>query len=401
MSTLRVIVATTMLLVTSECLAGWISGGTGELRGDSGNPWFLDIPEQEGALTYCVDADEAAMGLSRANLIAAVSDSLNFWQRQMPGAHVPTGPGDSKVVVKTGPFVFRDQPCDDSFDLAFQLGKISTPKQIKFIADQKVDLNHYVGFAARLSYDKNLKGTGFIYIAPENGSLRPVGDQLLDKFWTSDGNMMYRLSAVITHEIGHVFGIAHFGDAGQLMGQDFPEKIVTSNFTASHILWKIRDMFRAGDKTYFEHCFKGAMPTDLSLVLGLAPTDTCIRIRLTGDGLFIYATDDIDLPMKLVAQMFFKDSTWRERYHEVTRLWLPQDRNVFRDVPTYEKALSGPSVVETMVAGQLVTMNQPKARPALLIVDSLNFQLGVEVNGQFNPDILNGVKSGWQSPQAK
>jgi hypothetical protein len=396
------------LLLVTACtatngFAGWISGGTGELRGDSGNPWFLNIPEQAGSISYCIDADEIAMGVSRPDLIAAVDAALYYWQVQLPSAYLPSSDHTPKVQVKVGPFQFVDQPCTDSIDVAFQFGKVSTPNQIKFVSDQHIDLRHFVGFAARLTYDRKLKGSGFIYIAPETGPLRPIGEDIKDKFWSSDIPHNNRLQAILAHELGHIFGIAHFGDSDHLMGQDFPEALISEYLALGTIKWKYRNIFRAGDQTYFDNCFSGAIPTNLAEIFGLKPEERCLKIRLTGDGLLAYAYESKYFPLRLAARMSIDSNSWRERYHDVARLWLPEDRTIFNSVPSYIKALSGPSVVETMVAGTIVThsLPSPRSHPAVLTVDPSHFQLGVYIDGKMNPDVFDGAKSLWAKPSVK
>jgi guanylate kinase len=66
-------------------------------------------------------------------------------------------------------FVILDD-CNNSADLKFQLGFLTE--------DQKKEITNYkqlLGVAYRTSYDQvNLKGQGFIYIAPEKGPNRPL-----------------------------------------------------------------------------------------------------------------------------------------------------------------------------------------------------------------------------------
>jgi hypothetical protein len=403
MSTLRLALLLTAACTAPNALAGWISGGTGELRGDGGNPWFLDIPEHAGSLTYCIDADESAMGVPRADLIRSVQDVLQFWQVQLASAHLPSDRFAPKIKIKTGPFVFVDQACTDDINLAFQFGKVSTPNQIKFIADEHVNLSHFVGFAARLSYDSQLKGNGFIYIAPENGPLRPRGEGIRERFWSNDMLSNIRLRGLIAHELGHVFGISHYGSSKNLMGQDFPEDIITDNLSTAYLAWRYTNIFRIGDRNPFSQCFNQSVPKDLATVFGLKPEERCVTIRLSGDGLTVQAYEREDLPIRIAARMSIDKETWRERYHEVARLWLPENRTVYTNIPRQIKALSGPSVVETMVSGTIINYlsGENNRHSGTLTIDPLNFQLGAVINGRINPDIFDGARSLWVDPSKK
>lgn len=391
------LVAVVASLLSPNAQAGWISGGTGELRGDSGNPWFLDVAEQRGTITYCIDADEAAMGISIAHIRSAVRVALDFWKVQIPSAHYPKTDDLPAVNVKSGPFVESVDLCDDTIDVVFQLGRIGTAAQRELIEEQQIDLRQYIGFATRLSYDRNLKGKGFIYIAPENGPLRPTGNRLMGRFWSEDGEA-YRLTAVLAHEIGHIFGLSHFGDEEQLMGQDFPEHVVTEQFGAHFLTWRFRNVFRVGDSILFERCFTEETSSDLQVVFGLKAQDRCLRLRLSGNELLISARDDSLFPWRAVAKMILDKSTHRERYHEVSRLWFPSERDIFRNVPDYVKSLKGPSAVETMASGLLISFEGDTSRPAVLTIDPLRTQIGVSINGKFLPDVLDGLTSGWQHP---
>jgi hypothetical protein len=402
MSKLRFALLLATACTASNGFAGWISGGTGELRGDSGNPWFLDIPEHAGSISYCIDADEQAMGVSRQDLIRSVQDAIQFWQVQLPSAHLPSYRNLPKVKIKTGPFDFVDQPCTDDIDLAFQFGKVSTPNQIKFISEEHLNLSQFVGFAARLTYNSQLKGSGFIYIAPENGPLRPRGEGILERFWSEDPGFNTRLRAIIAHELGHVFGISHFGSSEHLMGQDFPEAVISHNRSYAYLVWRSRNVFRLGDRNTIALCFQNTVPKDLVTVFGLKTEERCIRIRLTGDGLLVYAFERDDLPIRLAARMSIKPDTWRERYHDVARLWLPENRKVFTLVPSYVKALSGPSVVETMVTGTIINYQPGEINQysGILTFDPINVQLGAIIDGRINPNILEGELSQWTNPSA-
>lgn len=371
---------------------GWISGGTGELTGDGGNPWFLALPEQPATITYCIDADLDGMGVTSEDLARAVSGSISYWTRELAtAAYAPSARPDVRVRYEN--FVPSGRPCDDSEDLAFQFGRLSTPLQKKVVEDEHIDLRHYIGFAQRTAYDATLRGKGFIYIAPESGPLRPEGEGLLSGFWGRDARL--RLHAVVRHELGHVFGVPHFGTPQSLMGQSFPETAVTASLSTGFLSTSFGPTLRAGDGVRLDRCFQDGLPVTVVKALRLAASDRCLRFTSDGDGMRIDAAESLDWPRRPVARFTLSDTSVRERLHEVVRIWLPQKRSVLLDVPADVRILGGPAVVETMMSGRL------GSNPASLIIDPLTFQLGTVVDGVAVPDLLDGISSTWQRPASR
>ena len=77
--------------------------------------------------------------------------------------------------------------CREGADIKFQLGILSQ-KQI----DSFKNINQTIAMAYREYYDsENLKGKGFIYIAPEKGLLKPASPDFREDAWSrTQGNRM-------------------------------------------------------------------------------------------------------------------------------------------------------------------------------------------------------------------
>lgn len=190
---------------------GWVSGG-GEFITDQHNPWFL---ENTKTVKYCVDIDEKNFGLSRIEVEAAVLDAINYWKSQL--AKVESWTKVKNFSLKLGTQDYMKTTCNDSPDIKFQFGVLSSEQIAKIPEARK-----YVGFAIRTEYDPvNMKGAGFIYIAPEKGPLSLEFKSTDNKTPWSGPNGTYRLQTVLVHELGHTFGIPHNRDVF-VMREDFP-----------------------------------------------------------------------------------------------------------------------------------------------------------------------------------
>jgi hypothetical protein len=115
----------------------------------------------------------------------------------------------------------HEKPCSAATDLRFQLGTLTT--------EQRANLPERDAFAAitiRTDYDaKSLRGRGFIYVAPESGELRPSASTFPPHPWSEEHQRRLRLT--LMHELGHVYGIGHFGARG-LMAENFMDQLFSS-----------------------------------------------------------------------------------------------------------------------------------------------------------------------------
>jgi hypothetical protein len=209
MNTLKKIIFGTLLICFAipSFAGGWTSGG-GELLGNSQNPWWIHNTKQ---VNYCILIDEANFGVSRQVVEEKIVRALSFWKIQLGQAY---GYHNGNVEIKFGQQDYiLTQDCSNS-DLKFQFGVLDS-EQFNYLKDPL----KYYAVAVRTEYDGyNLKGKGFIYVAPENGPLKT--NQAPEKMWSSENGAM--LYPTLIHEIGHVLGIKH-QDEIFFMREDFLE----------------------------------------------------------------------------------------------------------------------------------------------------------------------------------
>jgi hypothetical protein len=196
------------------------SGGGGELIKDTRNPWWL---ENTKTVSYCIKVEEENFEFSPAvgSLSQLVQTTLEYWKQQFERTQAEAEARNLEVLVATQTFI--ETACDSPHDLTFQFGTLSED-QIKQLKEMGTLPTDHVSMAVRTDYDKvNLRGKGFIYIAPNKGKLKPNMDGALPSPWTlgNGGNLVY----VLAHELGHVFGISH---DGSFMAEDFPETAISN-----------------------------------------------------------------------------------------------------------------------------------------------------------------------------
>lgn len=196
---------------------GWVSGGS-ELFKDALNPWFLNNISD---VYYCIKIDNQNFGVKEdvveKNLILAVS----YWQEEFKRAHLTKSKRLGNVKIASQNFVKTD--CSDKkLDVSFQFGYLNS--------EQKIYLGNPKRFAAvsvRTEYDlKKLKAKGFVYVSPAYGDLAYNSEGVIKNAWARDnGNLLY---LALVHELGHVFGLSHYGSLGSLMSEGFLETMLSS-----------------------------------------------------------------------------------------------------------------------------------------------------------------------------
>ena len=192
---------------------GVITSGGGHVFGYESNPWFLGNTH---SVRYCIDLNEAEFGISKAAAEGAVARAIGLWLKALQTASYPAAIDDKKEVLILGTQTFVKNSCaNNDIDVRFQLGTL-TAEQRAFL----VEPTQFVAAAAQTSYDtKKMRGRGFIYVAPETGSLRPNmgAPDLTNDFWHRNDGI--NLDMTLIHELGHVFGLQHTS-SGFPMGAD-------------------------------------------------------------------------------------------------------------------------------------------------------------------------------------
>jgi hypothetical protein len=211
-----------ILSLSRVALAGsWVSGG-GNLLFDDINPWFV---QNSSEVRYCVKIDEKNFGVDARTALEKVQSALAFWQNELGRADyavLPSRSGGAGYQIRLGQHRFVEVSCDRSPDISFQFGVIASQEQRDYLRDPQ----RIVGMSVRTDYDqRNLRGKGFIYIAPEQGELAMQHPLMVSQVWSRDSSI--RLKLILIHELGHVFGLQHTNQGAGLMDEDFADTLVT------------------------------------------------------------------------------------------------------------------------------------------------------------------------------
>jgi hypothetical protein len=204
---------------------GWSGAGGGDLIKTKNNPWFL---ANSGTIKYCLSkGQEFNVGIPRLEQL--LEQAFSYWKSEFKANDLNSDFSNAFV----GKNRFESVPCAQSHDLRFRFGDIeglSIPKDF--------DFRESVAFAIRTDYnEETMKGQGFIYIAPTQGSLKPNSERIYPTAWLEDNNLLLYLTLI--HELGHVFGLpdTHFANdlyegnfVYNLMDISFVENISSEDF---------------------------------------------------------------------------------------------------------------------------------------------------------------------------
>ncbi len=263
------------LLASALSFAGNGSSGGGHIHGDQLNPWFLSNTTE---VTYCLEISKDFSRIPEPKLRALVAEAFDYWKEEF--AQYPTDRSseveEAGFEVKLATQNFKlSEACTPSVDIRFQLGSLS-PEQLLKIPNYK----QTIGLASRTSYDtKSLRGSGFIYVAPEAGQLRPSSVNMHPKPWSSGTHQALRYTLI--HEIGHVFGLQddHYSSYDlDIMSAKFVEAITSTrnvNYLSRKSQPRIPSVFGCntswtGDSGVVEYdVIGGEGPNELDRFLGL------------------------------------------------------------------------------------------------------------------------------------
>jgi len=265
--------------LSAQALAGGIDSAGGELLRDSGNPWFVSSTP---TVHYCIDLDETNFGVNRAQAETAVHDALAYWQREFAAG------GNSEFAIAEQSFVLG--PCNAGTDLRFQLGRL-TKEQLNALPNPQ----DFVSVVVRTSYDPvELKGRGFIYVAPEAGAGRLRDAGIAADLWSRlDGST---LKFVLAHELGHVFGLRHSSNTGfvALMRDDFPDVLAHQN--AASVTYSTKGLLDPGFFRFVAGEDANCFPAQdvARKFFGIDAPFACLKIAMRRDGFEVFtgSTED-------------------------------------------------------------------------------------------------------------
>jgi hypothetical protein len=384
------------LLSSSHALAGlWTSGG-GEGFPDSTNPWFVTNTK---VVTYCVDVgDEFGVSPDRANFL--VKEAINYWKQDFERLrHVLKTYGNLDLYTFPGQYEdlglatqeFRKVACSDDVDLRFQLG-VLTKEQRRYGPLRQP--GKVIGLAVRTAYDrKNLKGKGFIYIAPAWGRDRYQGEDLISDAWSlGNGGRLYR---VLIHELGHVFGFGH-SNVGEIMSAHYPA-IVLSKKSVDTYEGRVERLGSYLVPTYLGYSYDFCGPGDLfRRFFALEPEQKiCLRVKLNYEQLKAYVTgydEKLNAAMSPYLVLHFDKTKSKRDVRSFVWLWLPPEQVVY---DTWKPKLISPGVVGLRLVGVLPATNSSPERQLLVEVRPENdawvshdrFVLSGILNGEYYPNL--------------
>lgn len=208
------------ILAPNICSAGQISGGGGELLGDQLNPWFI---QNTSEVPYCIQVNTEHFSLNADQIDQKIKVAISIWKHDFaePTLVQPNS------YIRVGTQTFTRVSCSDEHLITFQAGYL-TPSQLEAVKEPE----KFVSLALRTEYDrKNLRAKGFIYLAPDSGPSKPKYLNVTDGFWSESQNS--KLTVVLQHELGHVFGIPHSGASDSIMSTmdaNFPAMVIENQY---------------------------------------------------------------------------------------------------------------------------------------------------------------------------
>lgn len=361
---------------STALLAGAWTGG-GELLRDSLNPWFL---ENISRVTYCILSDQENFPVDEESLDDRIGFALNYWREQYESvqAYGDNIHGQRYMRLSTQQFIRRS--CNEDVDLRFQFGILSK-EQLLWLETMAASPSEYVAFSYRTNDVslKDLKGTGFIYIAPESGPLRPNFSQALAKPWSSRRSQ--RLTAILIHELGHVFGVPHLGGSRSIMGTGFPQYLISPESEKdasfpSGIIWP--GILHFQWKKAQTACQKTAEDPLLKF-FGIPISEGCVLVNFLSQTQadVTWFAKNTGLQRAGIIQLQEQKSI---RFEELSKIWLPAGQTLFPW--TKDRFVSTPPKVILQRAGDFQSVDGSIKHKLILDLGPDQFRMTGIVNDQ-------------------
>lgn len=383
---------------STRIFAGWASGG-GMIHKDELNPWFL---ENTKVVHFCIDIDEQNFGISTSEARGQIEWALKEWKSAFDVAedsyYEPheLEPYDN-IHVATQKFI--EVSCSQlDVDLRFQLGTL-TAEQINLFEKPE----DYIGIAFRTNYKlENMKGRGFVYLAPTKGTLKPNNSDMMDDAWSQHNSLALKL--VLIHELGHVFGIAHTPNT--VMDTLLPEMLITRDFLTKIDLefaaymteyYSLSRLFGYKETLDIEGCGDKNPIRDAEVFeLGPRSHDTsCGRVVLSmgteNPYLNIYYAESGNLTqMKLIASATLPNLDTRSQ--AALSIFLPPEQKVFRKFENLDVngRLFGEQVVSRKrFSGTLEILSSGLKLPIRILLSQEGSEFTLIYNNDFRDDAIN------------
>lgn len=342
--------ATWGILTGGSSHAGAGSSGGGLVLKDAHNPWFLENTQE---VRYCIAHDTNAFSLPLEQVRHEITRALSFWKDQLQrGAYTKHWDLNPPRALTLGTQTFVESSCDERTSLIFQLGSL-TPQQKEMIHS----IPSTIAEVVRTDYDRvNLRGSGFVYVAPDRGPLWDEVKVVGENTWASvEGKTFY---FTILHELGHIFGLPDTSGEPLLMRYGFVQSMVND---LPQLGSEFAKLLKEPDVTEWTQsmldmgwvsCIAGGVVGShekwRERVLGIPAVDKrCEQIRLLGDTLEIYAGPrDDQLSLVGSATLTFGP---REHGQTLVSVWLPPEQKVFgMSPPEQTNGISRPAIFSSV-----------------------------------------------------
>lgn len=378
-----------MLFMMSSAFAGNGSSGGGSIFADQVNPWFL---QNTPTVRYCIKTSPDFSSIDPVTLQIMIDSAFEFWKKEFK--KVKTGHQFITPQVQIATQDFYHTKCDDKVDLVFQLGVISE-EQKKLISN----FPSVIGIAFRESYDEvNLKGRGFIYIAPEKGPLRPVSDNFALAPWSETREDEHeKLKVTLLHEIGHIFGLQdefQGDDNSDLMSASMVETASSKDTFSVGTLAPFSPLMRSASYHFISttHIFSQNVKDFLGV-----PDNGSVAIRGYGDRIALENSSSPD-HLDFIGTIRI-DNRWQNLRHQAystkIRLWLPANQKVFTvNWTPHAVRITYFDILRTLSSFTLINQEYRrkdglKQKVDLYFGDWSGFTIGALVDGVYHHDLIH------------
>jgi predicted Zn-dependent protease len=381
------------ILGTSGAWAQRESGG-GEVYGDQLNPWFLENTQN---VSYCIEVDATNFGSPMMALDSIVESAITEWKSAFADAQANQAL-DKNIepygMIRIATQSFKKEVCSATTMVRIQFGVLTEDQRRQFLPNP----NQVIAETIRTAYDKiNLRGYGFIYIAPDTGLLRPRGLKMAKHPWSFQNGLV--LKRVLLHELGHLFGLSHSGNAYSLMGQDHPEYIVQqstienlSKQPAEEIKKSLNRIGMFGFEFPFkqEFCVSDStivlVASDQNQFFGFSPNSRCHQFIFSKDGFEVYSSLGAGQPYSLIGHSIVTVS--ENVYQSVLRVKISKEQQVFKKLPAQVLSsgyVDGPMALSrrTIKSTYQNVGGLSSGETKTIFLPSQQFQMDAILNGKF------------------
>jgi hypothetical protein len=362
---IRYLVIAVASLYSISSLAGSWTGG-GELFKDQRNPWFLSNTHR---VKYCVTIDSENFGTSRDTAVTIIEMALKFWTDSLPLASTTSDRA------KVGTQIFALGPCQPDTDLVFQLGLLSAEQMTEVREPQR-----FVAFANRQTYDSGaMRGRGYVYVSPQHGTLglqRQADDDnvpiIEDRWQFCEGILLYR---TLVHELGHVFGLPHFGAPNTVMAEEHLDHLmhpINATVACANRSRGVRNPFVEPRDSVYDFAWRSN--ENLSVLSSVFGSSIRGRLRFViremGQPIDVFSGTAGD---QLLGQFLPAENTsWVKSPLADVKIFLPSNQQVFPSGGTVSSIFGyvlGPSAWTIRVPGKFRTVTNAET-PMVIQVDA-------------------------------